>query len=65
MQDIEKTLYDVIEPSGFEIGMDEVEMIMVLVYEAAIKGQRLRMGGRVVKMVKSNVNELKQILSGG
>lgn len=40
-------------------------MLMVLVYEAAIKGQRLRMGGRVAKMVKSNVNELKQVLSGG
>ena len=38
MQEIESTLYDVIEPSGFEIGMDEAEMLMVLVYEAAIKG---------------------------
>ena len=44
---------------------EEAELLMVLVYEAVIKGQRLRMGGRLAKIVKANSDMLKEVLSGG
>lgn len=44
---------------------DEFELLMVLIYETVIKGSRLRMGGRLTKIVKNNMEMLKEILSGG
>ena len=41
---------------------DEFELLMVLIYETVIKGSRLRMGGRLTKIVKNNMEMLKEIL---
>jgi hypothetical protein len=48
-----------------DFGLDEVELLMVLIYEAIVKGQRLRMGGRLPKIVKANQEMLKEILTNG
>lgn len=48
-----------------DIKDEEAEMLMVLVYEHVIHGQRLRMGGRLVKILKSYQNDLKEILESG
>ena len=46
-------------PGGWGIGPDEVDILKVLIYEAVIHGQRLRMGGRLPKVVKTHLEELK------
>lgn len=43
---------------------DDTEMLMVLIYEAIVHGQRLRMGGRLPKLIKFNTDNLKEFLNG-
>ncbi|TNV79132.1 hypothetical protein FGO68_gene6818 [Halteria grandinella] len=51
---------------GIEDVDDEMwDLLKVLVYEACVKGQRLRMGGRLPKLIKHNNETLKAVLSGG
>lgn len=38
-------------------------MLKVLIYEAVIKKEKLKMGGKLSTLVKSNLNELKSLLS--
>lgn len=47
-----------------DIELDDQEMLMVLIYEALVHGQRLRMGGRIVQIVKHYSEALKAVLSG-
>ena len=63
MAEIEKAL-EAIGAGQMDVGKDEVEMLMVLVYEAVIHGQRLRIGGRLPKIVKAYMQDLKDALSG-
>ena len=65
MAEIEGAIEQIVEPGGWDIGIDEREMLKVLIYEAVIHGQRLRMGGRLPKVVKSHLEELKTYLNNG
>ena len=62
MSEIEKALDAVL--GGEEFGIEESEMLMVLMYEAVIKEQRLRFGGRLPKIIKMNLENFKVALSG-
>ncbi len=63
MSEIDAAIDAVVDPS-WEVGLEEADMLKVLIYEAVIHGQRLRMGGRLPKIVKTHLNELKDFLSG-
>ena len=65
MAEIEAAIAAIVEPAQWEIGIDEVDMLKVLIYEAVIHGQRLRMGGRLPKVVKTHLIELKEYLNNG
>ena len=62
MSDIEQSIYDVIGVKEDDLGIEETQMLMVLIYEAALHSQRLRMGGRLAKLVKTNLDQLKAFL---
>jgi hypothetical protein len=55
MAEIEAAIAAIVEPAQWDIGLDEVDMLKVLIYETVIHGQRLRMGGRLPKVVKTHL----------
>ena len=59
LAEIEGAIDAIVMPGGWGIGSDEVDILKVLIYEAVIHGQRLRMGGRLPKVVKTHLEELK------
>ena len=60
MESIERALEAVVDPNEWDIGWeDEQDLLRVFTYEACLKNSRIRMGGRIVKCIKANVEALK------
>ena len=66
MEQIDRALEAVVDPIEWDIGWeDEQDLLRVFTYEACIKGQRIRMGGRIVKCIKANVEAIKAVFNSG
>ncbi len=63
MESIDRALEAVVDPNAWDIGWDdEQDLLRVFTYEACVKNSRIRMGGRIVKCIKANVQALKQVI---
>ena len=61
LNDIEAAMKDVFSGS-LEAEVRQPNMLIVLIHEAAIKHEKIKIGGKLARMVKDNLEPLRAIL---